>query len=279
MRSPASARRCVTDAASPSSASFRRSRRLRTQGANHCLMVAARSQPWRGYPCSDVGERRDGGGAGREAVGGAGPGARAGRAAAGKGVSAWERVHRHLGCRASRWAGAAARDPAGVAAVAARLAADPAARMAAGGPRADQGPVRGGPQNPHFAQGGPRRVRHRRRARGRADLPLHLRGGRLPETVPAALDFVAHAGGDPAGVRRAEKRAGLRRAGRRGAGAQPGRLAGGDESLARLHAGRERAAFGRACADADAGDAGRARAGHPHLRPRRLHGSGGHVLA
>ena len=41
-------------------------------------------------------------------------------------------------------------------------------------------------------QGRARRVRHRRRARGRADLPLHLRGRRLQQAGQPAVDLVAH---------------------------------------------------------------------------------------
>ena len=55
----------------------------------------------------------------------------------------------------------------------------------------------------------------------------------------------------------------LRSAGRRRARAQPGRLAGGHESLARLLARLWRGALGRPRADADAGDGGRARTGDP----------------
>ena len=53
--------------------------------------------------------------------------------------------------------------------------------------------------SPKVAQPG---VRHRRRPRRRADLPLHLRSRRLPEAVQPPLDFLAHAGRHPQGFRR-----------------------------------------------------------------------------
>ena len=55
-------------------------------------------------------------------------------------------------------------------------------------------------------EGGARGVRDRRRARRRADLPLHLRGRRMRQAGRAAVDLVADAGGHPQGLRRAASR-------------------------------------------------------------------------
>ena len=54
--------------------------------------------------------------------------------------------------------------------------------------------------------------------------------------IEPAVDFVAHAGSDPQGLRRRQAGQRLRAAGRCGARAQPCRLAGRHESFARLHA-------------------------------------------
>src|SRR5258706_326605 len=62
-----------------------------------------------------------------------------------------------------------------------------------------------------------------------------------------------------------------------GARAQPCGLAGGHEPFARILAGLRRGSLGGPGADADAGDAGGARAGDSPIRARRLHGSGGYV--
>ena len=55
-----------------------------------------------------------------------------------------------------------------------------------------------------------------------------------------AVDLVADAGGDPPRLRQPAARRGVRSAGRRRPRTQPGGLAGGDEPLARLHAGLRR---------------------------------------
>ena len=60
---------------------------------------------------------------------------------------------------------------------------------------------------------------------------------RLRQAGQPAVDLVAHAGRHPQGLRRAAARRRLRSAGRCRARAQPRRLAGGHESLARLLAG------------------------------------------
>ena len=64
------------------------------------------------------------------------------------------------------------------------------------------------------------RLRDGRRARGGADLPVHLRGGRLHEAGQAALDLVADARGDPRRPREAAAR-------RRSSTASPTRRAAG----------------------------------------------------
>ena len=46
-------------------------------------------------------------------------------------------------------------------------------------------------------------VRHGRRTRGRADLPLHLRGRAVRQAGQPAVDLLAHAGRHPQGLRRA----------------------------------------------------------------------------
>ena len=126
-------------------------------------------------------------------------------------------------------------------------------------------PVRGRGAVLARPRGRARRVRDRRGARGRADLPLHLRGRRLPQAGEAAVDLVAHARGDPRRASRA-LRAGaeLRSPGRRRARPQPRRLARRHEPLARLHASRhdETLSVGRVQTP-DAGDARRARARDP----------------
>ncbi len=65
--------------------------------------------------------------------------------------------------------------------------------MAAGDLREDQGPVRGSAEDPQFARSLAGGVRHRRRPRGRADLPLHLRSRAVREAVQPAVDLFAHA--------------------------------------------------------------------------------------
>ena len=55
---------------------------------------------------------------------------------------------------------------------------------------------------PSLARG----VRHGRRARRRADLPLHLRSGGLPQAGEPPVDLFAHAGRHPQRLRRAAAR-------------------------------------------------------------------------
>ena len=132
-------------------------------------------------------------------------------------------------------------------------------------------------QDPDFAARLARGVRHGRGPRRRADLPLHLRGGAVREAGQPAVDLFADAGRHPQGLRRAAARRRLRSAGRCRARPQPGRLAGGHESLARLLPGLRRGALGGPRADADAGHAGGARTGDPRLRAGRLPGSRRHL--
>ena len=71
-------------------------------------------------------------------------------------------------------------------------------------------------------------VRHRRRARGRADFPFRLPDGGLQKAVQAALDFQHGGRGDPGGLCPPETGGRLRRPVSIGPVPGAGRLAGGD---------------------------------------------------
>ena len=58
----------------------------------------------------------------------------------------------------------------------------------------------------NFAESVARRVRHGRGPRRRADLPLHLRSRAVRQAGEPPVDLFAHAGRDPAGLRRAAAR-------------------------------------------------------------------------
>jgi hypothetical protein len=205
---------------------------------------------------------------------------RARRRPAGRRFPPRQRLRGHLGDRPSGRPGAAARDQPRVETLAARPPADPPRRVAAGRLRGDQGAVRGRPPGDQRPGGRARDLRHGCRPRRGADLPLHLRGRRLPQAVPAPVDLLAHRGRHPPGVRPAARRPRPRSAGRRRPRPQPRRLAGRHEPLAGLLAGLQRgAALRRAGPDPDARHGGRARAGDPRLRARGLPGGRGHLLA
>ena len=98
-----------------------------------------------------------------------------------------------MGARPSGGACTAARDQPGMAPLAARSAPDPAKTLAAGCLRQNQGSVPGSPENPQVAADITSGVRDRCGPRGRADLPLHIRGGAVRETDESAVDLFAHA--------------------------------------------------------------------------------------
>ena len=159
--------------------------------------------------------------------------------------------------------------------MAAGAPADAAAGMAAVRRRLAGRPVRGRAAHPDESARGQCRLRDRRRPRGRADLPADLRGRGLGEARRPPVDLVADARGHPQGLRRAAAVQRVRRSRRRRPGPQPRRLARRHEPDQVLQPGPRRGLFGRARADAHAGDAGGARARDPQLRARGLPRGGG----
>jgi hypothetical protein len=115
-----------------------------------------------------------------------------------------------------------------------RLPFVPEALRAAADRRRHQAPARG--RRRLVQARGRTRLRDRRRARGRTDLPLHPRVGWLCDArAHAPVAQLADRGSDRAGVRRAQAGQRLRRAARRGAEPQRGRLDRRPQRDARLH--------------------------------------------
>ena len=154
--------------------------------------------------------------------------------------------------------------------MAARTAAHAARYLAAGGLRQNERSVRDGAEDSDVSAHWKRHLRDGCRARRGTDFPLHLRGGGLHQARQPAVDFIPDAGRHPQRTRRGEARNRIRTAGGCGTGTEPGGLAGGDESFARLYADVRWRPLGGTRADADAGHAGRTRAGNPQLRSGRL---------
>ena len=132
----------------------------------------------------------------------------------------------------------------------------------------------GDPQAAAARRRRPDRERVRRRARGRADLRLHLRDLRRRQAGRAALDQLDDEDGDQGGLREPAPRRAAAPA--RGGRALPlrGRLARRHERDPRRHDPRprlgRRGRLARPRADADAGADGQARARDPGLRARAL---------
>ena len=124
--------------------------------------------------------------------------------------------------------------------------------------------------------------RLRRGPRGRADLSQHRAVRQDHQADPAAVAAVDDPGRDPRRVRQAAQRRGDAAARRRGRVPVGIRLAGRHQRHARddrvqFQVGRLPADDGGPCADADAGDPGRARGKDPRLRAPRLLGGARHV--
>ena len=161
--------------------------------------------------------------------------------------------------------------------VACGVTADAARKVAACRDRGHEGSV------PHRqkAHVGPRGricgLRHGRGARGRADFPLHLRGGGVPQAGSPLVDFVAHPRRDQGRASGDEGRPLVRLTGGGGPRPCPGGLAGRNESVACVHDHTGRYLLRRQGADADIGDARRTRKGDPRVRPRDVLRSPRHV--
>ncbi len=103
-----------------------------------------------------------GGSAGREAVGRTRYCESCRRLQAGRGIPARQRLRCDLGCRASRVAGATARNPAGVEGLEARMVADVAENMAVDDLRENQRTICDRARNPSLATGVTGHLRDRR---------------------------------------------------------------------------------------------------------------------
>ena len=211
----------------------------------------------------------------REAAASPRPRGRVARRSAGTGTCTAAALRGHLGHRAPRRPGAAAPDRSAWKRSAwTRSPMLPAAWplvVAAGHARS----VRGREEDPRVEQSGSGH-RRRRGPRGRAHLPLPVRGRGLRQARAAAVDLVAHARRHP---RRLPPPAQgpptwtLADAAR----GQAAPTAGGDEPVARLQLAFDpRLSVGRVQTPTLA-DGGRAREGDPQLRPRGLPGGRGHV--